>query len=94
VKYSDKDSLIQVNLEKRKWNVVITVKNPGKGISEEDLPNIFDRFYRADKSRNRSQESFGLGLAIVKALVEQEKGSIHCSSSPGEMTVFTLKLKL
>jgi len=72
----------------------VTVADHGVGISAEDLPNIFRRFYRAEPSRNRATGGFGLGLAIAKSLVEAYGGAIDVQSAPGEGTRMTVKLPL
>jgi signal transduction histidine kinase len=73
-------------------SVQITVKDTGKGIADEDLPHIFDRFYRGDKSRQSSGES-GLGLAIAKSIVEAHTGKISAESTLGKGATFTISLK-
>ena len=73
--------------------VVIEVRDTGVGIEAQDLPFIFDRFYRADKARQRgSDNSSGLGLAIAKAIVEAHGGTIAVDSAPGAGTTFTINL--
>lgn len=72
--------------------VKITIKDTGLGILKDDLPYIFERFYRADKSRNRITGGSGIGLAIVKAIVDAHKGKIHVTSVVGQGTVFTVEL--
>ncbi len=74
-------------------DVRVEVTDTGQGIGEKDLPNIFDRFYRADASRNSKQGGTGLGLAIVKKIIEEHGGQIHAESTPGKGTsiIFTLK---
>ena len=62
------------------------------GISSEDLPHLFERFYRADKSRTGSGGRYGLGLAICQGLVHAEGGSILVDSQPGEGATFTVLL--
>jgi signal transduction histidine kinase len=71
--------------------VKIMVEDNGRGISAEDLPHIFDRFYRGDKSRQHNGES-GLGLAIAKSLVEAHGGRISAESLPGKGAEFTITL--
>ena len=94
IKYSEKDTVITLRIQRQGQKIHITVSNTGAGISQEDLPHIFDRFYRGDKSRNRNLNSFGLGLSIAKAIVEKHQGTIGCSNAPGELTIFTVKLPL
>ncbi len=72
----------------------LRVSDTGTGISPDDLPYIFDRFYRADKSRSRARGHAGLGLAICKTIVEAERGSIAVESKLGEGTVFTVRLPM
>ncbi len=71
--------------------VLLKVRDNGSGISAEDLPNIFNRFYRGDKARAQDGES-GLGLAITRSIVEIHHGSIAAESRPGEGAVFTICL--
>ncbi len=68
----------------------ITVKDSGVGISEEDLPHIFERFYRCDPSRSKS--GAGLGLSLALAIVRAHRGQIHVESKPGEGTIFSVTL--
>lgn len=70
--------------------VILTVADTGIGISAEQLPHIFERFYRTEASRNRSQGGSGLGLAIAKAIMERYGGSIAIDSAPGQGTTVTL----
>ncbi|MGI8451592.1 MAG: sensor histidine kinase [Streptosporangiaceae bacterium] len=71
---------------------VIEVADTGSGISPHDLPRIFDRFWRAEKSRSRRTGGSGLGLPITRQLVEAHGGTITAASVPGESTVFTVRL--
>jgi len=73
-------------------DVLLQVQDSGSGIISEDLPHIFDRFYRGDKARRGSEES-GLGLAIAKSIVKAHGGEISAESSPGQGSVFTITLK-
>nr|WP_128381789.1 HAMP domain-containing sensor histidine kinase [Streptomyces cavernae] len=74
--------------------VVIEVADTGTGIAAEDLPRVFDRFWRADKSRSRQTGGSGLGLAIVRQLTEAHGGTVSVTSTPNVETVFTLSLPL
>lgn len=69
----------------------ITVSDDGPGIAATDLPHIFERFYRADKSRSQTHGGVGLGLAIAKAIIEAHQGNISVSSQPGKGSIFTVR---
>ena len=73
---------------------LLTVADTGQGIPAEDLPHLFERFYRADQSRSRIQGRNGLGLAICKAIVDAHGGTIQVASQPGAGSTFTVKLPL
>ena len=73
---------------------ILSVRDTGEGIAEEDLASIFDRFHRADKSRHAESGETGLGLAIVKALVEAHQGTVRAESTPGEGTTIFIELPL
>jgi two-component system sensor histidine kinase BaeS len=72
--------------------VVIEVSDTGSGIAAEDLPHVFDRFWRADRSRSRATGGRGLGLAITRQLVEAHGGTVSVTSTPGAGTTFTIRL--
>ena len=76
--------------------VEIEVRDTGRGIEAEDLPFVFDRFYRGDKSRQRTEAdgASGLGLAIAKAIVEAHGGTIRAASSPGSGATFLIRLPI
>jgi two-component system, OmpR family, phosphate regulon sensor histidine kinase PhoR len=73
-------------------NILVEVNDNGIGISREDIPRVFERFYRVDKSRSREQGGTGLGLAIVKHIIEAHGQSVNVSSSLNEGTSFTVPL--
>jgi two-component system sensor histidine kinase ArlS len=91
-KYTQPGGLVAVGTFSRKGDVVITVRDTGPGIPAEDLPNIFERFYRSDASRSSAPGGFGLGLAIAKQLVESSAGLIDVESRLGEGTTFTVRV--
>ena len=73
-------------------HLVLNISNSGEGISEEILPHIFERFYKADKSRKRHLQSTGLGLAIAKSLIEAHEGTISVQSALNKETIFSIHL--
>ncbi|MCR2806974.1 sensor histidine kinase [Paenibacillus soyae] len=92
IKYAGPRGSIAIALKRQHQDVVLSVSNTGEGIAPEHLHRIFDRFYRTDASRSRSQGGHGLGLAIAKSIVEQHGGKLYAKSEPGEMTTFYLHL--
>ncbi|PAB59881.1 sensor histidine kinase [Anaeromicrobium sediminis] len=83
---SEKNLVVEINIKEYEDLVKIEIKDNGKGISKEDLPYIFDRFYRADKSRNTSIGGSGLGLAISKEIIKAHGGDIWAESEINEGT--------
>ena len=95
IKYSYTDSNIEVYLTKTKNTALITIKDFGRGIYKEDLPFIFDPFYRGDKSRTKSSTNgYGLGLSIAKEIIEKHKGIIEVESKESKYTLFKISLPL
>ncbi|HEX9018709.1 MAG TPA: ATP-binding protein [Anaerolineaceae bacterium] len=90
IRYTPDGGKISLRARAENGSVVISVADNGSGIPTEDLPNIFDRFYRVDKSRNGNSGESGLGLAIVKALVEAQDGKIYAESELGKGTTISV----
>ena len=94
VKYMDKkQGLVIIRLKDVGDFVQIEIEDNGKGIAQKDLPNVFDRFYRADSSRNSAQGGSGIGLSIVKKIVEDHGGKIWATSKEGIGTVMHFVLR-
>ncbi|NLP34104.1 MAG: HAMP domain-containing histidine kinase [Clostridiales bacterium] len=94
VKYLDKKKgTIRILISDQKENVLIAIEDNGRGIADQDIPYIFDRFYRADSSRNTKKGGSGLGLAIAKKIIEDHSGQIWAKSEQGRGTTifFTLR---
>ncbi|MGI6737100.1 MAG: sensor histidine kinase [Anaerovoracaceae bacterium] len=94
-KYGRDGKIVKISLQRSGSGCALSVHNGGAPIAKEDLPHIFERFYRSDKSRTkREQESgYGLGLAIAKTIVEEHNGRIGVSSSSEEGTTFTAEFR-
>jgi two-component system sensor histidine kinase BaeS len=96
IRYSPANGIIKIvtisaEIEGRLWLKILVADN-GPGIAQEDIPHIFDHFYRGDKSRDRKSGGSGLGLAIVKQLVEIHGGQVTVESKLGEGSVFQVLL--
>lgn len=94
LKYTNQNGKVNISLKKYNNNAVLSISNTGIGIPPENLPKIFDRFYRVDKSRSRESGGYGLGLAIAKAIIEQHKGKISVASILNDVTTFTVEIPL
>lgn len=92
IHYNRDGGSVQVSTGPERGGARLTVADTGPGIAPEELPHIFQRFYRADKARARSEGRFGLGLAICKAIVQAHGGTIEVSSQPGQGSVFAVWL--
>ncbi len=90
IQYNRPDGEVRVRLESQNNMAFLTVSDTGAGIAAEDLPRVFERFYRADKSRSTGGN--GLGLAISKAVVEAHGGTIEVSSAENTGTTFSVRL--
>jgi two-component system, OmpR family, sensor histidine kinase ArlS len=94
IKYSPDNGMIGIEHKAANGNVIISISDHGIGIPQEDLPYIFDRFYRVDKARSRSIGGTGLGLSIVKWIVDIHQGKISAESKPGDGTKIIVELPL
>lgn len=92
LRYTDENGSVMLEMRSRENDVEISVQDSGIGISEVDLPNIFERFYRTDKSRTRASGGIGIGLAICKAIVEAHSGKIRVESKEGIGSKFTITI--
>lgn len=92
IKYTETNGLIEIELVENEYNIIVTVKDSGIGMKKDELPHIFDRFYRADHSRHAKVEGTGLGLAIVDQVIKLHHGEIHVDSAPGKGSTFTIRL--
>lgn len=94
IKFADKGSVLQLSLWKQGGKAYVAVENTGTTIKEEELPLIFDRFHKSDKSRSMDREGVGLGLYIVKTILDNHNEDIYVTSQDGVTRfVFTLSLK-
>ena len=92
IKFSNQNGEIIFNLKSEGKNAVFTITNTGTGIPEKDMPYIFERFYKVDKSRSASKNSTGLGLYIVKTIITAHGGSITVTGRENDFTSFTVTL--
>jgi len=92
IKYTGPGGNVEVAAYQKGREAILTVKDSGMGISAEDLPRIWDRLYRGDKSRN--EKGLGLGLSLVKAVVRAHHGSVEVASEVGRGSVFTVSLPM
>ena len=92
VKYSTEGGSIQIRVKQEKHKAVLIVEDQGIGMAEEELPLIFERFYRTDLSRSRKTGGAGIGLAIVKAIVQAHQGTVTVTSKVGCGSRFTVTL--
>jgi signal transduction histidine kinase len=93
-KYTPARGRITVSLTSSDGCAVAEVRDTGIGIAAEDLPHIFERFFRADRARSRETGGAGLGLSIGKWIAEAHGGAIRASSKPGEGSVFQVRIPL
>lgn len=91
IKFCRPGDTISIRLQADR-DIVVSVSDTGVGISDTELPHIFDRFYKADKARNRSRSGSGLGLSIAKKIIDLHRGAIEVQSELGKGTTFTVRL--
>jgi len=94
IRFTESGGTVSIQSQQTADGIIVQVADNGPGIPVEELPNIFDRFYRGDKARNRGDGGSGLGLAIAKSLVELHHGQIEVESIPGEGSTFNVHLPL
>ena len=95
IKYSEGSTLpVEVSAAAEQDRFSISITDFGEGISPDDLPHIFEPFYRVDKSRTRSTGGYGLGLNLCKAIIDAHEGEIHVESAPGKGTTVIIYLSL
>ena len=92
IKYTNNGDKIVIKTYPKDGKLNIEVQDTGIGISEEDIPHIFDRFYRADKSHSKKIEGTGLGLSIASTIVEMHNGTIKVKNNEPKGTIFIVKL--
>lgn len=94
LRYGPHRGMVRIDLAAQGGVMTVSFHDNGPGIPPEDLPYIFERFYRSDKSRSRTQGGTGLGLAIVRGFVEAHGGTIEVQSAPGQGTTFLIRLPI
>lgn len=94
IKYTPAEGVVSIELQIEDMQAVVKVRDTGIGIATDDLPRVFDRFWRADKVRSRDEGGTGLGLAIAKGITERHNGTIRVDSEPGQGSTFTVRLPL
>ncbi|MDQ2691612.1 MAG: ATP-binding protein [Chloroflexota bacterium] len=93
IKFSSQGGSVEIRLRLDEDKVLASVQDHGIGISNENRPRIFDRFYHLDRSGDELYEGIGLGLAITRQVIEQHQGSLDVASEPGKGSTFTITLK-
>ena len=93
VKYTAPGGFVHTSVSVEEGKVVITVSDNGIGIPVEDMPHIFERFYRVDKARSRESGGTGLGLSIAQEIIRQHEGSLSLVERSGPGTTLRMELK-
>ena len=94
IRYGKEGGQTRIRFRDMLDKILIEVEDNGSGIAKEDLPRVFERFYRTDKGRSREQGGTGLGLSIVKHIVNFYHGSVKVESEVGKGSTFTVKLQI
>ena len=92
IKFANQDGYLEFIFNKKQSDISLTVRNSGQGISEEDLPRVFERFYKTDRSRGLDKHGVGLGLFIVRTIIDLHSGKITANSKQGEYTEIKITL--
>ncbi len=93
IKYTQENGTVEVYITENKESYTVNVKDSGIGLSEEDSKRVFERFFRADRSRNKKNGGFGFGLSIAKNIIESFDGDIGVESELGKGNNFWFTLK-
>jgi two-component system phosphate regulon sensor histidine kinase PhoR len=93
IKYGKKKGIVRILFYDIDESIMVEVQDNGIGIDNKDLPRIFERFFRVDKSRSREQGGTGLGLSIVKHIIEAHSQTINVKSIPNKGTTFTFTVE-
>lgn len=94
IKYSGNDTEVGISIKNDNFFCILTISNTGQGISKEDLPFVFDKFYRSGKGNIHSNKGYGLGLSFVKRIVELHEGRVEAKSDEGKETSIVISLPL
>ncbi|WP_234982725.1 sensor histidine kinase [Ornithinibacillus halophilus] len=94
IRYNQQNGQIQISIQIEESEIQVVVKDTGIGIPSEAVPNLFSRFYKVDRSRNRSVDGNGLGLSIVKKILTIHKFDVKVDSNEGEGSTFTIKIPI
>ena len=92
IKFTNESGTINFSLKSESKKLIFTITNTGKGIPEKELPYVFERFYKVDKSRSANKNSTGLGLYIVKTILKAHGGGITVTSQENSFTSFSITL--
>jgi signal transduction histidine kinase len=93
IQYTSEGGLVEIELKKTDGNVILKIKDNGIGISKDDLPHVFEPFYKADKSRSQFKGGIGLGLSLVKKIIDRHNAKINVKSASGQGTEILVVFK-